>query len=94
MRIWTQKSASIQQRTSLGKSDVSWLISGRATVDAVVPVAEGPLPGGFLIAGLAKAGTTALSAALDAADAVRVLPVPSQASSTDGSNRSCRKKSL
>ena len=24
MRIWTRKSASIQPRTSLGKSDVSW----------------------------------------------------------------------
>ena len=27
MRIWTRKSASIQPRTSYGKSDVSWLCS-------------------------------------------------------------------
>ena len=35
MRIWTRKSASIQPRTSLGKSDVSWPIrlAARGTIE-------------------------------------------------------------
>ena len=35
MRIWTRKSASIQPRTSLRKSDVSWLI-GPTTAPSVL----------------------------------------------------------
>ena len=43
MRIWTRKSASIQPRTSLGKSAVAWPHVG-ATRD-------GPRPGGLLARG-------------------------------------------